>query len=143
MPKPHRDLVIDTNVLILYDNPPDEIFTDLFTWLANEGTLVVSQKLVVEYGRASHRLLPGLIDQLIKAKRFIRIGSQEIKDFNDQHYRYRCNSEDVWHARLVFLSPRKRLVSFDDKLVDDVNNFKKVQKIKPQATKVPTREFYA
>jgi hypothetical protein len=143
MSEPHRDLVIDTNVIVLYDNPPDDTFRKLFSWLGQTGTLVVSQKLVVEYVGASDKLLAGLIAQLMKDKRLLRIGSQEIKSFKDDHYAYTCNRKDVWHARLVFLSPRKRLVSFDDKLVKDVNGFRKVNKIQPQATKSPKPEFYA
>lgn len=143
MHNPHKDIVIDTNVIRLYDKPADPIFKALFKWLGQRGTLVVSQKLVVEYGGIGNKLLAGLINRLIAEKRFIRIDSEAIKNFvEDKRYNYTCNGKDVWHARLVFLSPRKLLVSFDDKLVNDVNGFKKVNGLKPHATKSPSANFY-
>jgi hypothetical protein len=46
------------------------------------------------------------------------------------------------HARLVFLSTRKLLVSKDNRLVADVNAFRKISGVKPRATVVPTESFY-
>jgi predicted nucleic acid-binding protein len=139
-----KDIVIDTNVIRLYDEPGDPIFKALFAWLGQHGTLVVSQKLVTEYGGTGNELLAGLIGQLMKTKRFIRVQTSELKAFKaDAHYNYLCNKKDVWHARLVFVSRRKLLVSLDNNLVDDVNGFQKISGIKPRATRRPNREFYA
>src|SRR5437762_14387561 len=122
---PQRDIVIDTNVIRLYDKPADPIFKALFKWLGEKGSLVVSQKLLIEYVGTGNILLAGLISQLIKKKRFIRVQNHALNSFTaDRHYNYRCNPKDKWHARLVFLSPRKLLVSLDNNLVSDVNRFK-------------------
>jgi hypothetical protein len=141
--KPRKDIVIDTNIIRLYDAPADSIFKQLFKWLGEQGSLVVSQKLVAEYEGIGNKLLAGLVARLIATKRFIRVETHDIKAFTeDRRYRYTCNHEDRWHARLVFLSTRKLLVSRDNNLVNDVNGFRKINGIKPKATKSPEPDFY-
>ncbi len=143
MGKTPSGIVIDTNVIRLYDEPADPIFKALFKWLGERGSLVVSQKLVVEYGGTGNPLLAGLISQLIARKRFIRVQKHELDSFTaDRHYNYRCNPKDKWHARLVFISPRKLLVSLDNNFVADVNGFRKVDGIKPRASRHPPKDFY-
>jgi hypothetical protein len=140
---PKKDIVIDTNVMRLYDKPADKTFVDLFAWLGEKGTLTVSQKLINEYEGTGNRLLAGLIDRLTKSSRYNRINNSALKAFNeDRHYNYTCNGQDRWHARLVFLSIRKRLVSIDNRLVNDVNDFRRVSGIKPRATRSPPKNFY-
>ncbi len=138
-----KDIVIDTNVIRLYDTPADPRFKALFIWLSSSGTLSVSKKLLNEYFGTGNRLLAPLINRLIAGKRFVAIESSEIKAFTlDRHFRYTCNYKDRWHARLVFLTTRKRLVSFDIPLVKDVNRFRKVDGIKARACHVPVPDFY-
>lgn len=139
-----KDVVIDTNVIRLYDAPGDPKLKALFVWLSEHGALAVSQKLLKEYDGIGNRLLAPLINRLIAQQRFLRISNSELRAFTeDRHRIYTCNPKDQWHARLVFLSIRKLLVSHDNKLVNDVNNFKKVSGIKPRATKFPEPSFYS
>jgi hypothetical protein len=138
------DIVADANVMRLYDKPSDPDMQRFFAWLASAGTLAVSSWLLEEYGRTQNRDLAGLIQLLMRAKRLSRIDNPVINAFSDdRHYGYTCNYKDIRHARLVFLSRRKRLVTIDRKLRNDVNGFPKVHKIKPRAVKVPSSEFYS
>lgn len=138
-----RDIVIDTNIIRLYENPDDPRIRALFIWIRDHGTLALSQKLLTEYMGIGNRDLAGLIDLLTRAGRINSISTQSLKQFNrDRHFAYTANSKDRWHARLVFLSMRKLLVGLDNKLIDDVNRFRKIDGIKPKATKRPARRFY-
>jgi hypothetical protein len=132
-----NDIVIDTNIARLFDAPADPKLKPLFVWLKDRGHLAVSQSLLNEYSRHGNRLLAILIRDLIDKKRLNRISNQALKDFlHDKHYKYCCNLEDIPHARTVFLSNRKILISFDINLCKDVNGFKKLNKIKAKAYSV-------
>jgi hypothetical protein len=138
-----RDIVVDTNIIRLYANPDDPLIRALFVWIRDFGTLALSQKLLAEYIGIGNRDLAGLIDRLTRAGRINSISNQRLKEFNqDRHYAYTANSKDRWHARLVFLSIRKLLVSVDKKLINDVNGFKRMGGVKPRATSRPQRALY-
>lgn len=137
------DMVIDSCVMRLYDQPKDARIRDLFVWLHGEGTLCVSRYLLSEYQRQGNTLVAALIDRLTRRGRFSCIGNAEINSYKrDRHYNYCCNGADRRHARVVFLSARKRLVSFDEKLRQDVNGFSKCDGIKPIAVAHPAPAFY-
>lgn len=139
-------IVIDTCVLRLYDSPADPIYKDLFYWIKSEGKLCISKKLVQEYVATGNRNITLLLTELSKNSDNMRlkwVENSEIKSFKeDKTYRYTCNIEDINHARLVFLSERKKMISQDKKLIDDINGFKKISGIKPEAAKHPTKDFY-
>lgn len=138
-----KDIVIDTNVIRLYDKPKDKRFLAFFKWLREKGTLGVSKKLIAEYGGTGNRLIFVLINELQKKGRYDLIPNKKIKEFKkDKNFNYTCNNKDIYHARLVFLSKRKLLVGFDTKLVNDINRFKKVDGVKPKACKKPSPGFY-
>lgn len=129
-----RDVVLDTNVARLFDSPKDARLRPLFEWLSTNGCLAVSQKLLVEYGRHGNQVLAALVRDLLEKKRLNKIASAALKGFDlDKHYQYTCNAADVVNARTVFLSAKKILISFDDKLRNDVNAFPKVDKVKCRA----------
>lgn len=137
------DIVIDTNVMRLYDTPSDPTYKQLFAWVAKKGSLAVSQKLLVEYMGTTNEILAGLINHLTTEDRLIRINNHALKTYSlDKHYVYSCNRKDINHARLTFLSNRKKLVSLDNPLIKDVNSFPKVDGIKPEAKKRPNSNFY-
>lgn len=140
----NRDVVIDTQVMRLYDTPSDLSYKELFSWLVKGcGKLTVSQKLLVEYCGTQNILIGVLINQLQAEGRLIRIGNQQIAQIGvDKHYQYTCNNEDIDHARLVFLSNRKKLITHDQALAKDVNGFKKVNGVKPTAVKQPAQNYY-
>lgn len=133
-----NDIVVDTNVMRLYDAPSDPKYKELFVWLDHSGVLAISQKLLAEYIGTGNRLIAPFIDNLLRNDRLNRVQTSELKSFDlDRHYPYSCNKKDIWHARLVFLSKRKILVSLDDPLISDVNGFRKVTGVKPTAHRYP------
>ncbi|QWL65229.1 hypothetical protein [Aeromonas jandaei] len=145
-------IVIDTCVMRLYNAPLDPKYMELFKWLTTSGELYVTQKLINEYLGTQNRNVSILLTQLLKNSeesskktypRAVKLSKKDIESFSDdKRYNYTCNKEDVYHAKLVFLSPRKKLISQDKKIVSDVNNFKKVDGIKPEAEIKPEPIFY-
>ena len=141
-PAAHKDIVVDSCVMRLYDAPADPRLKHLFTWLYQEGTLCISLPLVHEYNRHGNPLVASLLNYLGAQNRLSKIEKQAILTYvGDARYRYTCNKTDIHHARLTFLSRRKRLVSFDHALVKDVNRFRSVDGIRPRATGQPDAEF--
>ncbi|ARU27070.1 DUF2492 family protein [Cellvibrio sp. PSBB006] len=140
-------IVIDTCVMSLYDTPMDPTYKDLFSWLFENGTLVISQHLLNEYNRSNNYKIFVLLEHLMRHeehKRLVKIPNDQINQFKeDKKFKYTCNQEDINNARLVFLSERKKLITHDKPLTTDVNKFKKVDGIKPKATKQPSTDFYS
>lgn len=139
-------LVIDTCVLRLYDAPADPVYKDLFKWLTETGKLCVTQKLLNEYYGTGNRNIEILLAEFNRNSediRLIKFNKNQIEGFaDDKNYNYSCNIEDRYHAKLVFLSPRKKMVTQDNKLTNDINGFKKIDKIKPIALSHPEKSFY-
>lgn len=133
-----KDIVVDANVMRLYDNPKHQDIRALFDWLASSGSLAISQKLLNEYVASTNGFVLVLINRLIRDGRYHMYPKRDLEGFTmDRHYRYTCNKKDIHHARLVFLSYRKRLISFDKKLRKDVNEFRRIDGIKPCACRNP------
>ena len=139
-------IVIDTNIMSLYDAPIEPSYAELFRWLEKTGVLYVSQHLLTEYGRTGNQNIMILLAQLGKHagnNRIIKISKDDIKMFkDDKRTKYTCNKEDINHARLTFLSPRKKMITEDGKLTKDINRFKKVSGIKPSAVEKPDASYY-
>lgn len=142
-----NSLVIDTCVLRLYDTPADPNYKKLFKWLTESGKLCVTQKLLNEYygtGNRNIQILLAEFNRDAKNPRLIKYNKSQIESFNDdKNYNYTCNIEDRYHAKLVFLSPRKKIITQDNKLANDINGFRKVDKVKPLATNRPDISFYS
>jgi len=133
-----KDIVIDANVMRLYDKPKDTSIKRLFLWLRKSGTLACNRLLIAEYNRSSNPLIMTLINELQRDGRYNLFANNTIYSFSmDTHFNYTCNRQDISNARLVFLSNRKRLVSFDKNLRKDINSFPKVSGTKPCACRVP------
>jgi hypothetical protein len=138
-----RDIVVDSCVMRLFDAPGDPNFRALFAWLRQTGTLCISNKLLSEYQRQGNPLVAGLLNYLGTQDRIRHFDNARIKQFRlDSQYNYLCNHADIVHARLTFISRRKKLVSFDEKLRRSVEKFRKVDGIKPSATDKPTVVFF-
>lgn len=137
--KHHRDIVVDANVMRLYDKPKDPKIKLLFAWIKNKGVLTVNQKLIKEYAGSGKTPVMILINELGRDSRLNSIANEKLKSFDgDRHYNYTCNRPDIIHARTVFLSYRKRCIAFDKKLRDDINGYKKVCGIQPCACRQPS-----
>lgn len=149
-------IVIDTCVMRLYNAPLDPKYLNLFKWLTERGELYVSQKLVNEYMGTGNRNINILLSQMTRNSSesnikvepelkptIVKISKKSIEGFiADKRYNYTCNIEDRYHAKLVFLSPRKKLISQDKKILSDINGFKKINGIKPSAETKPDPIFY-
>jgi len=140
-----NDVVVDTNAMRLYPKPKDPLFKDFFHWLHNDGVLTLSMKLRQEYGRCRNDHIVIFLDSLRRVGRLNEITNHMLNDFKqDSHFHYTCNIEDIPHARTVFLSARKKLIlAGDAKLGNDINNFPKVNGIKPEARRNPGSDFYS
>ena len=122
----------------LYDSPKDESIINLFKWLRKEGALTMSKMLLVEYTRSGNQKILVLINELNRKGRYNLIPNQKINSFNkDRHFKYTCNYKDRSHAKLVFLSYRKKMIANDNALIKDVNSFSKIDGIKPCACNTP------
>ena len=133
-----KDIVVDINVMRLYDKPKDPIFVRLFTWIKNTGVLTVSQKLKTEYGRINNPLIMILLSELLRDGRLITIPKSQLSAFTtDRHFKYTCNFKDIGLAHIVFLSHRKRCIAFDKKFRNDINRSNKVDGIQPCACRNP------
>ena len=133
-----KDMVVDANVMRLYDKPDDPIFVRLFTWIYNTGVLTVNQKLIMEYGRINKPQIMILLNKLHRDGRLNPISKSQLSAFTtDRHFNYTCEFKDIVHARTVFLSHRKRCITFDKKFRNVINRFKKVGGIKPCACREP------
>lgn len=143
-PKSHQDIVLDSCVMRLYNTPADPLMKQLFKWLYTEGTLYISLPLVHEYNRHGNPLVASLLTHLGAQNRLTKVAKKSITDYDgDRKFKYLCNQEDIAHARLTFISPRKKLVSFDDALRGDVNRYRSINGVKPKAVKQPDVIFLA
>lgn len=137
------DIVVDSCVMRLYDAPGDPNYKIFFAWLHGKGTLCISHPMLNEYNRHGNQLIPALLNYLTTQNRLTRIPNKTLNAFSaDKNYAYLCNALDIPHARLTFVSKRKKLVSFDEKLRKSVSKFKKVDGIKPSATALPDAAFF-
>ena len=149
-----NSIVIDTNIMRHYAAPLDPVYLELFQWLIRKGQLIVSQKLISEYVGTGNRELVIFVESLsrhsakegekIECLPIRKISKKVIESFarQDRHYKYTCNIEDIHHARLVFVSPRKKMICGDNKLMKDINRFPKVGGIKPRSERRPDPSFY-
>lgn len=141
-----NDIVIDTNVLCKYDAPLDPKLMKLFSWVKDFGHLACSDYLMKEYIGTGNRniiILLSLLNKHAENSRLHTIEKHKIDQFKkDRMYKYQCNIEDVKHARLTFLSKRKKMITLDAKLKKDINLFNKIDKIQPEARNDFCEEFY-
>ena len=139
-----KDIFLDSNIVKNFSNPLDIEYKKLFQWISTIGYLVVSQKLLVEYGRTNQNLSV-LVNKLLAEGRLIKF---ESKDMNAIRFdkktlkSLKSNVEDRNHLKVILLSDRKIAIIIDKKFRDDVNGFPKYNGIKPQAVARPEEIKY-
>jgi hypothetical protein len=140
---PRNDVVVDSNVICLYGTKAAKSHAPLFVWLNCCGSISISQYLLVEYGRQGAPLVAGLLDKLLREGRYAKIKKSTVDAFKteDRNYNYTCNVQDIPVARTVFRSFRKILVSMDNNICHDVNNFGLVKGVVPMAFNVISGDF--
>ncbi len=132
-----KDIFIDTNIAKNFTNPIDPEYKKLIKWLMqsetgdNKAYLVVSKKLLAEYGRTMRHAASGsniavIINLLTRQGRLNEISNEQIRDFQQEHFtnkvkrKLMSNSEDREHIPVVLLSDRKYALTFDEKLTADL-----------------------
>jgi len=133
-----KDVVVDNDVMCLYDQPKSPSISRLFMWIKKKGALTVNRKLIQEYGGSGNQFVFVLLNELGRDGRLNMIEKQALKSFtHDRHFNYTCNGPDRMHARTVFLSCRKCCISFDKRLRSDINSFRKIDGLQPCACNNP------
>lgn len=137
-----NDIFIDNNITKYFSNPADPEYKHLIEWLRKYDPatidscafLVVSNKLIAEYGRTcatgrSENSIFIILAKLTSEGRLVKISNSQIRDFKNRHFkkkvvrRLRCNRPDRDHIPIVLLSSRKLALTIDHKLAFDINNF--------------------
>jgi hypothetical protein len=130
---PLKDIFVDNDAATNFGNPLDPHYKEFFKWLLCEGYLVVSQKLLNEYGRTCCGGAVGanigvIVSKLTIDGRLIVVKKAQLDDFIIPKHiarRLKSNFLDHVHIKAVMLSHRKFAVSVDTRLRNDINNFPK------------------
>jgi hypothetical protein len=139
-----KDIFIDNCIIKFVKTPVDEKYKLFVTWLNTEGALVTSNKLIQEY-YSGDNTLQVIIDRLTREGRINKIKNDELKRFNftkTQINSLRSKSNDLEHLKAVLLSYRKIAISIDTNFIHDINNYPKLERIKPTAADCPTKINY-
>jgi hypothetical protein len=128
-----KDIFVDNCAAKHFANPLDTHFKVFFKWLFDEGFLVVSQKLLAEYGRTCGGCITGsnigaLVNHLTIQGRLMRFKNAELAKVVFPKYiiqRLLSNQQDHVHIKVVILSNRKYAVTMDKNLLRDLNDFPK------------------
>lgn len=137
-----KDIFIDNNIAKNFTNPMDDEYIKLVQWLIKYNTqnlsensyLVVSNKLLGEYGRTSSTgftatSIPVIIDKLTREGRLMKVTNTEIKEFQREYFtkkilkNLRSNKNDHDHIPVVLLSDRKYALSRDENFIYDLVHF--------------------
>ena len=148
-----KDIFIDNNIALKLSPPLDEEYKELVAWLFEEGALVVSQKLLVEYNQGLIHLsnakrnesVLGIIGRLTQEGRLNKINNQQISAFiipKKIENRLLSNKKDRDHLKTIILSFRKLAITSDNNFLRDINNYPKVNKVSPEAAYSPSRINY-
>lgn len=148
-----KDIFIDNDIAKRFSPPLQKPYKELITWLYNEGALVVSQKLLVEYNQGLANLtdmkrnesILGIIGVLIQTGRLNKITNQQLNNYRFKKYienAFLSNRKDWNHIKTVLLSYRKMAITVDANFHNDINRQPKIDKIKPHATFSPSTINY-
>src|SRR5271154_1635534 len=79
-----KDVFVDNNVAKNFCNPVDQNYKDFITWLRDEGSLVVTNKIRGQFvgstgGSASATNIVVIIDRLTRDGRLIKFSPQQLK----------------------------------------------------------------
>lgn len=124
-----KDLFVDNCAAKNFANPLDPEYKALVRWLMDEeGALVVSNKLLGEYGRTSGGCAGAtniwiVVKRLTDTGRLVKIQNCQLRAFvipKRISRRLQSNREDHVHIKTVLLSHRKYALTLDTKLCRDL-----------------------
>lgn len=139
-----NDIFFDTNLAHNLINPTSPEYRDFLNWLYKDGALVISNKLEVEYGRGNQNLIV-IIDGLTKNGRINRITNRQLQEYcipKRIENRLLSNKADRNNIKCIVLSNRKMGIIADNNLLKDINNYPRLNKIKPTAANRPSEIDY-
>lgn len=130
-----NDIFVDNCAATTLSNPMGKPTQKFVEWLVGHGVLVVSQKLLVEYGRScSERSgcinIAAIVNRLTATGRLVKFSPKQLDEFEitkAQQRRLKSNKADWVHIQTVALSSRRLAFSLDDNLVDDLNAFPSIR----------------
>lgn len=126
-----KDIFVDNCAAKNFANPLDKHYKEFITWLKVDGILVVSQKLLMEFGRTCDGCIAGsnivaLVHYLTINGRLVRFSSKQLKEVKFPKRITRkllSNHQDHVHIKVVILSHRKLAITGDKNLRKDLNAF--------------------
>jgi hypothetical protein len=126
-----RDIFVDNDIAKNFANPLDPHYKDFIYWLQKKGCLVISNKILVEYGRtcsgcSSLTNILAIISHLQKDNRLIKITNDQLKEFvfpSKVERKLHSHVKDHDHIKTVILSFRKYAISREWCVCHDINNY--------------------
>lgn len=126
-----KDILVDNTVAKNFCNPLDPDYKTFIRWVLEEGVLVVTQRLLIEYkatagSSPANTSMPSLVDYLTRKGRLMHFGRAQLTAFRFPSRvtkRLRSNWKDHDNVKAVMLSVRKYALSHDAAFRYDVNNY--------------------
>jgi hypothetical protein len=126
-----KDIFVDASVAKNFSSALDPEYKKFIRWLFSQGWLVVSNKIIQEYGGCSRSAVSEtnimhIVARLQRDGRLIKKSNEELKRVRFKKHieqQLTCNAKDRHHLRLIILSVRKYALIIDQRFRDDVNNF--------------------
>lgn len=144
-----KDIFIDADIANTFADSKDCHIKDLIEWLLNckSAFLVLTNGLRSEYyGGNEHCCkefsIRTIVDKLIKDERINTISNENIRKFQVEFFNWssisskRKGSKDPEHIAAVLLSDRRFAIVKDDKLFNDLLNFRPKKKLKGKSITV-------
>lgn len=126
-----KDLLVDNSIARNFCNPLDPHYKEFIRWLYDEGELIVTQRLIIEYnastsGSPSSTNIVAIVAKLTADGRLRKVTKKELTAFRFPTRitrRLRSNKRDWDSIKATMLSLRKFALSLDINFIFDVNNF--------------------
>jgi hypothetical protein len=126
-----KDILVDNTVAKNFCNPLDPEYKTFIKWIHDEGFLVVTQSLLVEYiatsgAAGANTSMPVLVDRLTREGRLRHFRKPQLAGFRfprSFRRKLRSNKRDHDNIKAVILSTRKFALSHDKAFRHDVNNY--------------------
>lgn len=126
-----KDIFVDNDVAKNFANPLDPHYKKFIEWLQDEGWLVITNKILVEYcrtcsGCSSLTNVVAIINRLTRDGRILRVSNDQLKAFDFPpkiERRLRSHSKDHDHIKAVIISHRRYALSREWNVCYDINHF--------------------
>ena len=143
-----KDILVDNCIAKNFCNPASQEYKDFIKWLRDEGTLVVTNRLIADYNRATAQSgspsnICYLVALLQSKGRLLAYSKTQLATLEFPKRvtkRLRSNKDDWDQVKAVVLSPRKYAITLDANFAKDVNSFPGVTaRAELRPSKIPYR----